>query len=546
MIKQWSALDTQHSAPNMTPCLGLSLHNNAGDTRFDNPGRLGHSAATQLSRLSMPPPPPPVLSEFHAKPRFSVPSTFVLSDKSVSSPPPPVVKGVFEPIGFRSVTNKGVAFRQPVIATKTSHVGTDRDNYLRKPTEGVGTIVVSAPKWASATNSPIKVTMKTPGWPPIQELRFSNVKNINGRNFTASPKRSNIQSDHCLGDSTSMVRPVVLAMPSPKRDNLMANCRPSLTDKLPGSTNATGSPHHRECSNDRRLKPISYRPLARSDRQINSSRYANATTTSLRTLRSIPELPFPFPTTLDTTSDRHVVDATRETAQQGRMIPNNCDLLLKPHGSISSGNFHIPRPIRAGRDQHHPRIPNDDLVSPACTDNASNSGRHRPGLVTRVNEVPVENAEEFDTNENASYDLIDLVLPCDVAYVDRYHGDGFALDKLTLECDQERVFNPKKRSFQITISHTVRYKGEIIWSLVTTRRGNSKGMRGDSSSCYMSNPTTLQVRMILRQPSSISPELTTEPTQRALKPLSITTSTLDLRELLEAAVAKYKSEASMR
>ena len=562
MIQQWSALDVQHSAPNMTPCLGLSLHN-GGDTRFANPGGLGHSAAPQLSRSSMPPPSNGplwnrkqdlVLSDLEAKPRFSVPSTFILSDKSISSPPPlVVVQGVFEPIGFRCSTNKGIAFKKPVTSTKIPHVGTDGGICLRNSNEGVATTAASAPTWVSATNSPAKSTMKHPDLRPIQELRFSNVKNINGRNFTTSPRRGNIQSDHRLADSTNMVRPVVIAMPSPKRDNLMVNCRPRQTDGLPGSTIATGSPHHSVYSNDQRFKPIASNPLARSDRKINTSRNGNATTTSLRTLRSIPELPLPFPTTLGTTTDRHIVDATRKTSQQGRMIPIDRHLLLKPNGSSSFENCHIPRPIRAGRDQQHPRIPNVDLVTPACTDNnASNSGRYRPGLVNRANEVPVEIPQECDTTETASVNLIDLVIPCDVAYVDRYHGDGLELNKLTLECDQERVFNPKKRSFQITNSHSIRYKGEIIWSLVTTRHGNSKGMRGDSSSCYMSDPTTLQVRMIhkaggVRQPSRISLDMTTTPTtQRTLKSLSITKSALDLRELLEASVAKYKSEASTR
>ena len=92
---------------------------------------------------------------------------------------------------------------------------------------------------------------------------------------------------------------------------------------------------------------------------------------------------------------------------------------------------------------------------------------------------------------------IGSVIPSDSAfldYIDFGDGGSFDLQEMYLYSDQQRQFCTEDHTFHIIYSHTLRYKGDIVWQLTTTCYGTSHGIIGESSSCTLSE-SSMRVRI---------------------------------------------------
>ena len=93
---------------------------------------------------------------------------------------------------------------------------------------------------------------------------------------------------------------------------------------------------------------------------------------------------------------------------------------------------------------------------------------------------------------------IGSVIPSDSAFLDHVEvgddGGVFDLQEIYLYSDQERRFCIEDHTFHIIYSHTLRYKGDIVWQLMTTCLGTSHGIIGESSSCTLSE-SSIRIRI---------------------------------------------------
>ena len=129
------------------------------------------------------------------------------------------------------------------------------------------------------------------------------------------------------------------------------------------------------------------------------------------------------------------------------------------------------------------------------------------------------NKHNYDDSESSSSSSLDDVLntssigavePSDAAYVDAFLSpentdeDGTAtLDLSQVYLYSDRKFDtkhdsdddvPESERFLITDHHVLRYRGDIVWQLLTTCNGDGEAMQGTCSSCRLTE-STLRVRI---------------------------------------------------
>lgn len=181
------------------------------------------------------------------------------------------------------------------------------------------------------------------------------------------------------------------------------------------------------------------------------------------------------------------------------------------------------------------------ILSPSC--------QHRLNRPTRGRHL--RSKQESETTSSSYEDgnsSIGVVESSDAAYVDKFlspvGGNGsmdlsqvflFSSSKFSKERHGEGA-NAGKITFLITFHHVLRYRGDIVWQLLTTCSGDSEGMQGTRSTCHLTE-AVLRVRLChKRRVNSCGTSVSTTLNSRERYDL-------DLNDLLHLSALEYQSQA---
>ena len=415
------------------------------------------------------------------KQRLSVPSTFMTADTSLSPPAPPAVQGTYQPIGFRCRANNGIATKQPIIprlSTMASQIASRNAN--------------SRISESPATNIQINTTTMPPTLSMAASDRISN-----GPNSTRTHNRVYARRHTDVGfDKAS--RALIRDLPNQRSTSFTES---SDADPKAMKEVDIGRPLHRQF--------VSFSGQSRHiPRPIRSGRYNESPNTQ--------------------TDDKRPSSSKAALKDYTQFLNNYySDSALDTSDFLGESNSEL--------QDVGPLDTNDEFTQKDRNDSTKVDGTLEfvNNCVNDENKIIQSDIETVE-NEEDEIGMLGEVRPSDLAYVDHYLCDGFDLDEIRLDSNQKKTCENQDDSITITTSQIIRYKGSIVWKLVTKSHSKHDGLHGESSFCYLSDQKKLLIRIVQNSMEEEPPLDYSEDPEIEVAPVS-TTSSIDVRSILKAS-----------